>query len=84
MAKILKGSKDKKLLKLELDENPSYGFFCALEWIKWLWIHKLGISELYHAMKSVVQKVKLLSKHEWRFSLPFADDIPQELHRFPV
>ena len=27
LAKILKGSKEKKLLELNLDENPSYGYF---------------------------------------------------------
>lgn len=27
LAKILKGSKEKKLLELGLDENPGYGFY---------------------------------------------------------
>ncbi len=30
LSKILKGSRDKKLLALELDKNPSYGCFSAL------------------------------------------------------
>ncbi|MBZ4654847.1 MAG: hypothetical protein JG781_2204 [Peptococcaceae bacterium] len=31
LAKILKGSKDKKVLELGLDQNPSYGYFNALK-----------------------------------------------------
>ena len=30
LAKILKGSKDKRLLELELDKCPSYGYFNTL------------------------------------------------------
>jgi hypothetical protein len=31
LTKILKGSKDKKLLQLNLDQNPSYGFFSSFK-----------------------------------------------------
>jgi superfamily II DNA helicase RecQ len=45
LAKILKGSKEKKVLELELDQNPFYGFFRSekteevMEKIDWMILH---------------------------------------------
>lgn len=64
LAKILKGSKDKKVLELKLDECPAYGYY-----------HDMKLADIMHYIDWMIDEDYLRIKYEGRLPLlVFSDE----------
>ncbi|WP_295138537.1 RQC-minor-1 family DNA-binding protein [uncultured Catenibacterium sp.] len=70
LAKILKGSKDKKVLELKLNECPAYGYY-----------HNMKLSDIMHCIDWMIDEDYLRIKYDGRLPLLVFSDQGWEIEK---